>query len=141
MTLQTDGPHFRIGSDADLGDLWATLMGPGGFGHRTLWLLFLDDERWTLPVIMPNEDLGARPAERDLDALAHLLDLVRRDHLAESFAALLSRPGSHHKTDDDRDWAVAVARVAREQSFPMWPVHLAAYERVQPMGADDLIGA
>lgn len=141
MTLQSEGPHFHIASDADLAALWTQLMGPGGFGYRTLWLLFLDEQRWTLPIIMPNEDIGARPAARDLEALARLLEVVRHDELAGSFAALLSRPGPRRMTDDDRAWAAAVARTAREQAFPMWPVHLATYERVQTMAADDLIGA
>lgn len=141
MSLLAEGPHFRIASDADLGELWTTLMGPGGFGYRTLWLMFTDADGWTLPVIMPNEDIAARPCPRDLEALGRLVELVREEAVATRFAALLSRPGPDRKTDDDRAWAAAIARTARERGLPMWPVHLATYERVQCMAADDLIGA
>ena len=141
MTLQTDGPQFRLETDADLGELWAKLMGPGGFGYRTLWLLFVGDDGWTLPVIMPNEDVTERPDPRDLDNLGRLADLMRTEHGVVSFAALLSRPGHSRKTASDRAWAAAITRVAREHSFPMWPVHLATYERIQVMAPDDLIGA
>lgn len=141
MSLLEQGPRWEITSDAVLGELWSALMGEGGFGYRSLWLLFLDREQWTLPVIAPGEDMPLRPEQWHLDGLFGLVETLRRDDVVHSFAALLSRPGPATKTADDRAWAAALTRTARARDVPMWPVHLATHERVQLMAADDLIGA
>jgi hypothetical protein len=36
--------HPVIRSQADLEALWKKLMGPGGFGGLSLWMLLIDDE-------------------------------------------------------------------------------------------------
>ena len=38
-----------VHTNAELFELWQKLMGPGGFGRRSLWLLFLDVENRVLP--------------------------------------------------------------------------------------------
>lgn len=141
MSLLETGPYFHLTSDAALTELWSELMGKGGFERRSLWLLFVDREQWTLPVLAPGDDMPLRPEQWHLDGLFGLVETLRRDDVVHSFAALLSRPGSASKTADDRAWAAALTRTARDRGVPMWPVHLATFERVQPMAADDLIGA
>ncbi|MHA3700761.1 hypothetical protein ACXR2U_01140 [Jatrophihabitans sp. YIM 134969] len=141
MSLLETGPHVHLASDATLTELWSELMGDGGFGVRTLWLLFVDREQWTLPVIAPGEDVPLRPDRRHLDGLFGLIQSLRRNDTVHGFAALLSRPGSASVSLDDRAWAAALTSTARDRRVPMWPVHLATHGQVRLLAADDLIGA
>lgn len=139
MTTQTP-PRVHIGSDAALLAHWQSLMGEGGFGCRTLWLIFLDAEDHTLPVIMPIEDLPPRPEEVRTENLMRLVVGLREDEPGLGVAMLLSRPGTDTKTPGDRAWAACLVRLAREHGVRMWPVHLATSDRVQVMAPDDLLG-
>lgn len=117
----TDTPdllrHLTITADADLITLWTGLMGDGGFGRRTLWLVILDDHGRPAPVVVPIDDLPTAPSGRDARAFGTLLA-----GLADQGTPilLLSRPGSSAVQDGDRRWAAALAPLA-----PAWPVHLA----------------
>lgn len=140
MTSRPDPPGSLIDSDARLLQHWRNAMGEGGFGVRTLWLVFLDRDDHTLPVIVPIEDIPRRPEPGWLDDLMAVVGLVRRDEPGLGLAALLSRPGPATKSLDDRTWARDLVRAARRHGVRMWPVHLATADEVQVMAADDLIG-
>jgi hypothetical protein len=126
-----------IRSAADLYDLWRELMGPGGFGRRSLWLLFLDGDGRPERVIMPIDDIPARADSRLVDALDSIVASLLDEGIIASAAILLSRPGPSDMTDGDRAWARAVRR---RPSFRTWPVHLATHDQVRVFAADDLIG-
>jgi hypothetical protein len=123
---------------AQLSALWAELMGGGGFGTRTLWLLFLDEDQRPLKVIVPIEDIPREPDTATLDAIGRILDDVLADTGPAFVPMLLSRPGPLAMTDADRTWAVAIReRLARH--LGPWPVHLATRNRIQVFAPDDLI--
>jgi hypothetical protein len=124
----------------DLYALWQQLMGRGGFGLRTLWLLFLDGENRPVKLIIPVEGIPVEPDALLLDNLDSVLDDVRCEVGASTVPALLSRPGTHVMTDADRRWAVEVRRRLARHLGP-WPVHLATCNRIQVFAPDDLIAA
>ncbi len=129
-----------VHTEADLFTLWQRLMGPGSFGKRTLWLLFLRPDDYPCGVIVPIEDV---PGEPDLDvitALERILDDVVAAQDVGSVPVLLSRPGPSAMTDRDRRWA-ATLRDGLGRHLGRWPVHLATYERLQVFAPDDLIAA
>ena len=127
-------PHDAIvRTSADLFSLWQSLMGEGGFGRRTLWLVFMYDDGQVSPVIVPIQDIPARP-----DALVANLGAViagLRDDGVNSVAMLLSRPGPRAMTDADRAWARTLTPLTP------WPVHLATADDLQVFAPDDLIAA
>ena len=122
-----------VRTPADLFALWQSLMGEGGFGRRTLWLVFLYDDGQVSSVIMPIEDIPARPDPVVANLGLILADLGREG--IDSAAMLLSRPGPRAMTDDDRDWARALTPLTP------WPVHLATADEVQVFAPDDLVAA
>jgi hypothetical protein len=104
----------------DLAAFWTVLMGKGGFGRRTLWLVLLDDGGHPAPVVVPIDDVPEAPGRRDVEAFGAVLT-----GLADYGTAvlLLSRPGPVEVQPDDLRWARALAPLA-----PTWPVHLATAE-------------
>jgi hypothetical protein len=106
-----------ISSADDLVAFWTALMGGGGFGRRSLWLVLLDQSGRAAPVVVPIDDIPAYPGPREVEAfgrvLAGLADIGTP-------VLLLTRPGSSQVQDGDRRWAEALAPLA-----PAWPVHLA----------------
>jgi hypothetical protein len=128
-------PHETIvHSDTELFELWQGLMGDGGFGRRSVWLLFFDADGRPEPVIVPIDDIPARPNARLIDALGEIVAGLKREGTVASVAMLLSRPGPRHMTADDRAWARALMPIT-----PAWPIHLATTDRMQVFAADDLL--
>jgi hypothetical protein len=125
-----------VRSDAELCALWRRLMGSGGFGIRTIWLLFLDVDGRAQKVIVPIEGVPPCADQRLVDALGVIItDLIDGDAVA-SVALLLSRPGRSQLTDDDRGWARALTAISAR-----WPVHLATTDRIQVFAWDDMLPA
>jgi hypothetical protein len=112
--------HKPVTTADDLAAFWTALMGEGGFGRRTLWLVLLDDGGHPAPLIVPIDDVPRAPGRRDVEAFGAVLA-----GLADYGTAvlLLSRPGPVEVQPDDLRWARALARLA-----PAWPVHLATAE-------------
>lgn len=108
----------------DLTLLWRGLMGTGGFGRRSLWLVFLDHDGVPARVVMPIEDIPVVPAAADLSGLRRVLEQLG----VPSVAMLLSRPGGMAERDSDRRWAAAVAPLSP------WPLHLATADDHDPDG-------
>lgn len=131
---------YRIDTDDDLLEHWQRLMGRGGFGRRSLWIIFLDEHGDTLPQILPIDDVPLEPDELLLANLPDLLTNTMHSTAASSVAFLLSRPGSAALTDADRGWAVGVMHAV---SPPMRRglIHLATADRVRVLAPDDLTGA
>ncbi len=101
----------------DLVTLWGALMGGGGFGRRTLWLVVLEDDGRPTPMIVPIDDIPRAPTQRDVDGLSTILAGIAE---FGSVVWLLSRPGVDVVQEDDRRWARALTPLASA-----WPVHLA----------------
>ena len=119
--------------------MWRGLMGPGGFGRSTIWLVFFDAEFRTQSVIVPIEGVPAEPDPVSVRNLVSVVrDLVDGADVA-SVAMLLSRPGPRSMTDADRHWARALRAELGE--LAVWPMHLATRDSVQIFAPDDLIAA
>jgi hypothetical protein len=132
-------PGTQIRTHAELDALWQRLMGRGGFGSSTLWLLFFDAEARVQSVLVPIEGIPAEPDTVFVRHLAEILgDLVDGTHVA-SVAILLSRPGPRAMTAADRRWARALRAGLGE--YTTWPLHLATRDHVRVFAPDDLIGA
>lgn len=116
---------------------WRSLMGVGGFGRRSLWLIYLDADGAQLPIVMPIDDVPARPDRTLLDNLGAILRQVRdADKHVHSVALLLSRPGTDSATAADWTWAREVQRVLTRSGVPTWPLHLATGDTVQRLTLD-----
>lgn len=112
-------------------------MGTGGYGRRSLWLIFLDADGDQLPIVMPIDDVPARPDLALLDNLGAILRQVcDADRHVASVAMLLSRPGSDSATAADWTWARELERVLARAKVPTWPLHLATGDLVQRLTLD-----
>lgn len=132
-------PGTVVRTNAELAEVWRSLMGPGGFAMSSIWMVFLDDDSRLTPVIVPIEDVPAEPDDQFVGNLAYIIGDLLRDGAASSVALLLSRPGSRAMTEADRSWARALREALAE--LPMWPVHLATRGHVQVFAPDDLVAA
>lgn len=110
----------------------------GGFGRRSLWLIFLDKDGHQSDLIVPIDDIPILPNSRDVAAIADLVARIRDEVGVSDVPMLISRPGSSEMTEGDRRWAVALTEALRGQ-HPRWPIHLATRDRVQVFAADDLL--
>lgn len=125
-----------VRTDTDLLALWQRLMGSGGFGRRSIWMVFLDGDGRPQPVVAPIDDIPEQPDQRLLDALAKVIEGLIADGGVASVVLLLSRPGPQDMTGSDRRWARALAPLS-----PGRPIHLATADRIQVFAPDDLIAA
>lgn len=132
-------PGTQIHTSAELDALWRRLMGRGGFGTTSLWLLFFDADSRVQSTIVPIHDIPPEPDAQFVHNLGWILgDLVDGSDVA-SVAILLSRPGPRAMRAADRRWA----RVLRAElgEYTTWPLHLATRDCVQVFAPDDLIVA
>ncbi len=139
LTAPEDAPPVR--TDADLLVRWRQLMGPWGFGRRSLWLVWFDQDGHQLPVITPVDDIPEMPDETFVANLMYIVDQVARvdeDAPATTVAMALSRPGTSRLTDGDRCWARSLRRGADEAAITLWPLHLATRGSVRQLRLDDV---
>ncbi|MGH8960143.1 MAG: hypothetical protein ACRDWT_02885 [Jatrophihabitantaceae bacterium] len=134
----TPPPGTPVRNDAELFEVWQSLMGPGGFGVRSIWVIFLDADQRTLPVVVPIDDRPAEPDRLLVGNLAKIVGGLIQSGDAASAALLLSRPGPSHMLDPDRRWA-RVLHDALGTELSRWPIHLATQDRIQVFAPDDLI--
>lgn len=124
----------------DLYERWSILMGPLGFSRRSLWFTVVDADRRMVPSISQIEDLPDGPA--DVETISALMDILRRilddGPGPASIAFLVTRPGRHAMTPDDRSWARALSATARLKRVPIEPVHLATDQALVAFAPDDL---
>ncbi|GAB3924618.1 hypothetical protein GCM10011575_03890 [Microlunatus endophyticus] len=128
----------------DLRRRWRSLMGDGGFGRTSLWIIWFDERGQQLPVVVPIDDL---PAELEPDGVDNLIMIIGSpaELGAASVALLLSRPGPGSVIDEDRRRANQIlAGVHRAQQrgaleLKVWPLHLATTDSVRQLPVDDLL--
>jgi hypothetical protein len=122
-----------IRSADDLTHRWELLLDPPEFSARSLWLAWLDDGLM-LPVVIPVDDVPARPDGPLLANLASVCESIAESHVAGAchLAMALCRPGRPTVTRDDDAWAEGL-RGALEASSATWSLHLAAGGTVQPV--------
>ena len=132
-------PGTLVRTHAQLARMWRGLMGRGGFGTSTLWLVFFDAESRVHPVILPIDDVPPEPDVQFVHNLAQLVGSLVNGEGVASVALLLSRPGPHAMTEADRRWARSLRAAFGEHAT--WPMHLATADQVQVFAPDDLMAA
>ncbi|SDT30861.1 hypothetical protein [Microlunatus soli] len=122
---------------------WRSMMGAGGFGGSTLWMMWFDAHGRQLPAVMPIGNLRPSFDQSWLDNLIWIIDRTA-EMGAASVALALSRPGTGSVTDQDRRWAnplIAACSSARSSGalrLTVWPIHLATTNSVRTLSVDDL---
>ena len=137
MTHPADLPPVR--TQDDLRRVWRMLMGPLGFGRRSLWLLVLDADDRPTPFILQIEDLPARPDPAQVDDVVRLCqEVLCGPASGASVVFLLTRPGRGGLTPEEALWAGALHRAVRRAGLPMWPLHRANDDELCAFAPDDL---
>jgi hypothetical protein len=123
-------------TQAQLEDAWRELMGPWSFGHHSVWMMLILDDR-PLRHLTEIEDTADPPDAAVLDGLAqNLLALELEVAPGMRVAFLRSRPGRGTITDTDRSWATGLYAAARRAGVPCEVVHLATRGAIRPIPAD-----
>ena len=135
LTSPDDLPLVR--TQEDLHRLWRMLMGPLGFGGRSLWVHLLDDEGLSTPLILQIEDLPSRPDLQIREQMQRFLQHLVQEE-GGSIAFLLTGPGRSGITPGERQWGQALAEIVRRMGLRPWPVHRANDEELVVMAPDDL---
>jgi hypothetical protein len=142
-TLPTLDRPTPIHSADDLLRRWQALMTPLGFAHRTLWYGFIDPAGYFAPAVQQLDHLPPEPHDRlvfNLIAVCGRL-LAATDHISDSVAFLLSRPGDDQVTRSDEAWARALLDAARQAGLSLQPMHLATDQSIRPLDPGQLVAA
>lgn len=126
-----------VHTQAELQAVWSHLMGPWGFGRRSIWMLRFDADHRLLPVVTEIVECDQVPDTELATGLGDALRLLDDDGLGGTFAFLISRPG-RGIDDADRAWGRFLLEVARTAGVRMEMLHLATDAGTRPLPPDDL---
>ena len=129
-----------INNQADLEQVWRTLMEPLGFTRSSLWIVFLhpDGRPHKTLIEVPTPDGMVAPDPTAPELLA-LLQAWTSDQVPDGRVAFLrSRPGHGGLDRSDRLWAAALYAAARLASVPCEVVHAANDDRLLPVPLDEI---
>lgn len=133
----TDPSRPPIRTQADLERTWRLLMGPGGYGASSLWMMLILDDR-PVPHLVEITGADDPPDPEEKNGFVSLLRSVgSRTGPGLRVAFLRSRPGTPAVTARDRTWA-AVYAATRAAGVGCEVVHLATRGDVRPVPPDDL---
>lgn len=127
-----------VHTQEDLHQLWRMLMGPLGFGRRSLWLHLLDAAHRPTRVILQIEDIPRVPEPSSLDSLMHMCGHLISEGAGGSVVFLLTGPGRSGISDDEREWARRLQSAVRRAGLEVWPVHRANDRELRVCAPDDL---
>ncbi len=94
-----------VRSAAELTRRWADLLDPPVFAARSLWLMWLTEDGRSLPLVVPVDELPARPDLLVLGRLADFHEAVTEGVHVAHLAMALCRPGHPMTTAADEVWA------------------------------------
>ncbi len=138
----TEPPSYRpeIRTQADLAEVWAHLMGPGGYARPSLWLLVILADHRPIPHLVEITGADEPPAENELAAFARFLRSLADDlGPGARFATLRTRPGSDTVTDLDRAWAASAYDACRRAGVRCEVPHLGTRGSIRPVPRDELV--
>lgn len=130
---------MKIQTQSDLEQAWRTLMGPLGFGGHSVWLILLEPDGTTTPMIMEITE-SEEPLDEQMQAsLAELLRLVTTETLPDGRVAFLrTRPGRDGLGPADREWARGLYAACRLAEVRHEVVHVANDVMLLPVPLDAL---
>jgi hypothetical protein len=125
-----DSATEPIHSPADLRQRWRAIMGPLGFGERSLWIGFVGVDRRMVKALS-QVPLGPRPRRRPVESVLSSLHQVLESFVdGTTIALLLTRPGRGAISDADRHWATLLTEIAAEVDLPIEPIFRANDEAI-----------
>jgi len=134
MTDHTYRP--TVHTQADLLEVWQTLVRPLGFSGASIWLLLLDGSGAVCPGLTEIADADDPPTPEQCDGL---VDLLR--HFPGLHPAFLrTRPGPSIVGRADRAWAASLYAACRRAGVPAEVVHLGTDESILALPLDELVG-
>lgn len=125
-----------VTDEASLYELWQTLIGPGGFARRSIWMVFFEPDGRTIPSIQAIDEIPILPVRQFVENLEGIVEQLMEGDGVGSAAFLLSRPGSINMSSGDRIWARALQNLCR---IGGWPLHLATCGTIRVFAPDDLV--
>ena len=126
-----------VTSQADLEEVWRTLMQPLGFARRSLWFMAVGPDGTVIPQLNQIEDCEQLPLpEQLLGALSTIHGVLDDLVPGARIAFLRSRPGGQGVDAEDRAWARELYGAARAVGAPLEVVHLATDADIWPLPAD-----
>ena len=128
-----------VHSQADLDAVWSRLMGPWGFGRRSVWLLRIDADRRAIPALAEITECDDDPDPATIEDVAGFLRMLDEDDPGASFAFLVSRPGPACVDDADRAWGRFLVEAGRAAGVPLEMPHLATDDGVLALPPDELL--
>jgi hypothetical protein len=131
----------RLHTQADVEQMWRTLMTPLGWRTRSLWFVLVAPDDVPVPQVC---EIGDLPEEIDPGDHATAAQLWR-DLLADVLpggrvALLLSRPGCGGPHAGDRLIAEGTYAACRAAGVPLEVMHLATDDALHPLPADTVLG-
>jgi hypothetical protein len=127
-------------TQADVEQLWRTLMQPLGWSRRACWFALIGPDDHPLPQLGEFEDLPMQPPPEDLAQAARLWrDLIDEALPGGRIALLVCRPGRGGPTPVDRRLAAGIYAACREVAVPVEVIHLATDEDIWPLPADEVL--
>ena len=147
-TLDSDGPIVPLTkpenmppvlSNEDLRQRWRSLMGDGGFGRTSLYLIWFEPSGRQMPLVMPIDDLDESFDQAGARQLMWVAENAVKDVPDLSLAMAFTRPGSSMITERDRLWGRALQEAIAATPIKVWPLHLCTENVVRPLTGDDLI--
>ncbi|MCD4526754.1 hypothetical protein [Nocardioides sp. cx-173] len=129
-----------IRTQADLERMWRDLMGPLGFSGYSLWLIVLEPDGSTTPVITEITECSPFPDEGPSRAgLVDVLRMLVTEAVPGGRVAFLrTRPGRDGINESDRAWAAMLYAAAREAGGTVEVVHVANSVMLAPLPLDAL---
>ncbi len=128
-----------VHTQADLEQLWRTLMEPLGFSGGALWALAIGGDDLPTKVLMEIRDEGVDPTPEEVTSfgafLAHLTPDVPD---GSRWAFLRCRPGRGGANPADRALVAALIAGCREAGVPTDVAHLATDDCLVPLPYDEL---
>jgi hypothetical protein len=130
-----------IRNQADLEQLWRTLMEPLGFTRTSVWMLFIDADDRPVKQLTEISEAYVPPDDVESRGLEQVLRRIVEESVPGGRVAFLrTRPGKGGLNELDRRWAAALYAAAHRAGVPCEVVHAANDVRLMPVPLDEIPG-
>lgn len=123
-------------TDQDVLDRVAAIIDPQARRHRSLWLFFLDSEGSQANLVVPIDDVPARPAAPMIGNVCYIASqaLAQEGNPGGSVVITLSRPGTTRLSESDRYFLRALQHGASTHATSVRMLCLATPAGVRELG-------
>lgn len=122
-------------TDADVLARVAAIIEPAARRQRSLWLFFLERDNTQANLVVPIDDVPARPEGAVLANVCYVAsESVAQAPRVLSVIIALSRPGTIRRTESDRHILRALQHGAAKHATPVRMLVLATPEGVRELG-------